>query len=471
METENKGFIIYDDSDTVNEITAALRCSEEVTDIEIPSEVGGKLVNTLRIVGVILPKLRRLYIPSTVKDIEFSPCTTGSFEEFTVEIAPDNPWLTTDGKAVFTKDMNRLILFAARKDKTYKIPDGVKIIGKNAFMGSDCVLEELILPDGLEVIEEQAFSCSSLEKTELPDSVRVIGEDAFCMSYITDIRLSKGLEVIGKGAFDAVHNVNELYFHSALREVGERALPDRIGTVKADDDCELFTVKDGILYSKDMKSVVSGSIGMGESIVIHDGVETIREKAFRRLYELKEVKLPPQLSAIEDFAFEYCNALEKINLENVVSIGTSAFSNTGLKSINVSCGILEAFDYCHNLKSVTMKNTQIIGNSAFCGCYSLEEIIMPEGLREIHSLAFSDTALKRVVIPKSVKEIEDNAFDVRYIEIYDMEHSPVARKESFSSKNHLLTVRSEETDEVKFIVPVYTGEKSTALASVRKRLL
>lgn len=55
--------------------------------------------------------------------------------------------------------------------------------------------------------------------------------------------------------------------------------------------------------------------------------------------------------------------------------------------------------------------------------------------------------------------IEDNAFDVRYIEIYDTENSPVLGREGFSSKNHLLTVRSEETDEVKYAVPVYTGEK------------
>lgn len=401
MAAEYNGFKIFSDPDNA-EMIASFKCSEDVTEIEIPSEADGKPVTALRIVGVTLPKLRRLYIPSTVKDIEFYPSPSGSFEEFTVRIAPDNPWLTTDGKAVFTKDMSRIILFAARKDKVYKLPDGVKVIGKKAFMGGDCLLEELILPDGLEVIEEHAFWCSDLKKLELPDSVRVIGEEAFFMSYITDIRLSKGLEVIEKGAFDGVYGVNELHFHSALREVGERALPDRIGTVKADDDCKLFTVKDSILYSKDMKTVVRGSIGMGESIVIPDSVETIKDSAFSRLYELKEVKLPQQLNAIEYLAFEYCHALEKINLENVASIGSSAFCNTGLTSIDVSCDFLEAFDYCHDLRSVTMKNTQIIGNSAFCDCDSIEEIILPEGLREIRTLAFSNTALKCVVIPKSV---------------------------------------------------------------------
>lgn len=435
-EAVGKGYFFSERDDAPNELAVCIR-QTDLSEIVIPSEIEGKTVTKLNLNSAEAPELRRLVIPATVKDFYFFPYITGSFKTFRAEVDPRNPWFTADEKAIFSKDKSRFILFTARQDKVYTLPEEVRVLGQYSFAGCDNQLEEIIFPEGTEQIEEYPFyDCCNIKKIVLSDSLRVIEENVFCCleSSNIDIQLPKNLEVIKDNAFLRVHGINEIYIRSNLKEIGGSVFPYKVNVFKIDEDNDHFTVKDGVLYSKDMKTVVCVSIGMGESIVIPDSVETIKDSAFSRLYELKEVKLPQQLSAIEYLAFEYCHALEKINLENVASIGSSAFCNTGLTSINVSCDFLEAFDYCHDLRSVTMKNTQIIGNSAFCDCDSLEEIILPEGLREIRTLAFSNTALKCVVIPKSVEVIEDNAFDVRYIEIYDTENSPVLGREGFSSR-------------------------------------
>ena len=403
------------------------------------------------------PKLRRLFIPATVKEIRFFPSIFGSFEKLTVEVDPENPWFTSDEKAIFTKDKSKLILFTARKEKTYEVPDGVRILGKCSFSGCDSLLEEVILPEGLEEIGEYAFYNSNIEKLVLPDSLRVIGDSAFydLESKMLDIQLSKNLEAIKDKAFFTVRCVNELYIHSKLKEIGENAFPRRVNSIKVDDDNEIFAAKDGMLYSKDTKKIFFASMEVSGKVVIPDGVEVIADSVFSRNDKITEVVLPACLHTIEDNAFQYCFSLQKINLENVHNIGSNAFSSTAITEAEVCARYICCFGGCSKLKKLTLKNTKIIGDFAFSGCSSLKELALPEGLETIEMEAFENMPLINAIIPKSVTKIEDFAFETERVEICDTEKSPVSRGRAFSNKDHLLIVRCPKDDKIKFAVPVY----------------
>lgn len=101
----------------------------------------------------------------------------------------------------------------------------------------------------------------------------------------------------------------------------------------------------------------------------------------------------------------------------------------------------------------------------------IKEIVLSEELEEIREYAYSDNPIERVVIPKSVKVIGKRAFSTKYIEIYDKEQSLVSGCEPFSSEDHLLVVRSAETDEIKFAVPVYHGELITGFTDRSDKLI
>lgn len=460
-ERKYNGFYIGEHSDNPDELWASLYSQSEVSEIEIPASVDGKPVTKIFICKVQVCALRHLRIPSTVKEIYFDRELNGTFEEFIAEVDPENPWLTSDEKAIFSKDKSRLLLFTARKDKVYELPPEVRILDRQSFAGCDCQLEEIIFPEGLEEIGDLAFfNNENIRKLELPDSLRIIGEGAFYGSLISEIRLSKGLEVIKDHALAGVNRIEELYFHSAFKELGECALPRRVNSVKADDDNQLFAVRDGVLYSKDMKDIIIVSLGVNGKVTIPNGVAVLEDSIFSNNDKITEISLPPTLHTIEHHAFHNCSSLTKINLENVKRIDSSAFGNTKLTSVDLCCEQISsnAFFRCHCLKNVTLKNTRIIGQYAFNECSSLEEIILPEGLEKIEKNAFSDVPLKYVAIPKSVWVIEGGAFSTRYIEIYDTELSLVSGFEVLSNEDHLLIVRSAKTNEIKFAVPVFHGE-------------
>ena len=46
----------------------------------------------------------------------------------------------------------------------------------------------------------------------------------------------------------------------------------------------------------------------------------------------------------------------------------------------------------------------------FSGCFSLKEIILPEGLEKIGEGCFEGSGLEEITIPKSVKTIEGRVF-------------------------------------------------------------
>ncbi len=91
-------------------------------------------------------------------------------------------WVDEYG-VVFSAD--KTILFEAPKGlKEYIIPDGTKAISQYAFSDTSETLECVLLPDSVKVIENHAFAPASGEwkkmtSIEIPDGVSIIGKEAF----------------------------------------------------------------------------------------------------------------------------------------------------------------------------------------------------------------------------------------------------------------------------------------------------
>ena len=95
-------------------------------------------------------------------------------------------------------------------------PSTLKSIGKFAFKNAK--FKELILPEGLEYIEERAFLwCSKLEYIKLPSTLKYIGENAFGLeagseerskNILKEIEIPNSVEFIGCYAFGYRYNTN-----------------------------------------------------------------------------------------------------------------------------------------------------------------------------------------------------------------------------------------------------------------------
>lgn len=66
---------------------------------------------------------------------------------------------------------------------------------------------------------------------------------------------------------------------------------------------------------------------------------------------------------------------------------------------------------CAGSMLILPSSTVDIGEEAFCGAESLDEVVLPEGVRRINEKAFADSSVKTINFPASITYIAENAFD------------------------------------------------------------
>lgn len=173
----------------------------------------------------------------------------------------------------------------------------------------------------------------------------------------------------------------------------------------------------GVVFSKDQKTLYMCPIGKVGKYVIPSGVTTVSNNAFTACNLINHIEIPDDVSQIGSFAFSECLGLKSITLpdnwtkiedglfwqcsnlenifipENVSEIGHSAFEGCAIESINIP------------------NNVSIIGENAFAKCEKLKSIQLPESITKIEkSLFYMCKQLEHVYIPNSVTEIDGGAF-------------------------------------------------------------
>ena len=114
-------------------------------------------------------EIKSIYIPSSVKKISesnFSYCD-GLME---IVVDEENTEYTSINGALYTKDKKKLLAYpCATYETEITLPNGVEVICEDAFCS--CDMEKIILPSSIKEIEYSAFSCCErLKEIELADS-------------------------------------------------------------------------------------------------------------------------------------------------------------------------------------------------------------------------------------------------------------------------------------------------------------
>ena len=80
-----------------------------------------------------------------------------------------------------------------------KIPDGVKIIGSEAFRGTK--LSSVDIPSSVEYIGALSFAGTDLTSLVIPNGVKYIGGSAFANTFLKTVTVPSSVEYIGYAAF------------------------------------------------------------------------------------------------------------------------------------------------------------------------------------------------------------------------------------------------------------------------------
>ena len=157
--------------------------------------------------------------------------------------------------------------------------------------------------------DETFQGCGGLTAVEIPGSVTNIGWGAFrnC-GGLEEVEIPDGVEEIGGGAFQGCEGVVSVSMGTGVRDIFEYAFAG-CGALSGFDVAEgngAFADVDGVLFSKDLKILVSYPGGKTGEYAVPEGVECIVSGAFYGCTELTRVELPDSVESVGMDAFMGC---------------------------------------------------------------------------------------------------------------------------------------------------------------------
>lgn len=301
---------------------------------------------------------------------EYVPPVYPASEGLEFALSTDETYYTWTGRG--TCEDTRIVVPAEYNGKPVKAVSYIFLRWEG-----DLQLEELILPEGIEIISDKSFSgCYNLRSVTIPKSLVKIGKEVFWNCpiqtiYINNLKSWLNLEGYIRGSWGAI----DYYVEGKL--LTDLEIPKGIKTIR----------NNAFINGQSIKTVT-----------IPNGVESIGVYAFSRCENLVSLQLPNTLKTIEGSAFDRCKSLETLNIpDSVTSIGDYAFTE------NIS------------LRRVTIgKNVESIGDSAFGYCFALLEICNKS------SLTLEKGSSNNGAVALYAKKITTNSYDtnIEFIDDY-----------------------------------------------------
>lgn len=308
--------------------------------------------------------------------------------------------------------------FAANPDLIeLEIPPEIHSIKSKAFL--NCLnLKRIVLHNKIDGLGDELFSgCDALSDIEIPgnpvyrvcDGMLVNCHNGALMraaNAVNDICvIPERVVSVNAGSFErsSVREIvlsSETAFISAKAFIGCEKLQKfqmSRSSLSGADVKKHFSVPDGILYNRDMTTLIRFPSGYeGTNYIVEESVIHIADSAFSETVNLDSITFTGNLRTIGRKAFGHCKKI------------TSLLLPKGIISIEE-----RAFQYCISLKSVMLPpSIETIGDFTFYGCTSIETISIPKYVKRIGHAAFMNCShLYSVIIQENVVFIGDRVFD------------------------------------------------------------
>lgn len=350
-------------------------------------------------------------------------CFYGCKELSTIKVNSANPYLATDGKAIFNKD--KTVLYTTIPLTSYNVPSTVRELKHHAFSNQKD-MTSITLPEGLVNIGREAFEfCSKLEQLVIPSTVDSIGMYAFhdC-SALQQINIPQSIKYLAEAVLSGT-GIKTLDIPSSVNYIGGSAFSNckSLQSIKLPEGLTLlnYCLFEGCKQLSDIQ--------------IPSTVTTIKSGAFNNCEALKTITLPASLSTFENSSentsysynsiFSSCSALKSILVEAgnkyFESDGTALYNKAkdtlicfpaGVTSVVVPQSVktigVKAFYCCDSLQNIMFEDgvsDLVIEVEAFHNCKNINKMVITSGIKEVKYRAFSDAHIKKLVIttthPKS----------------------------------------------------------------------
>ena len=397
-----------------------------------------------------------------------------SREYIVKKLTPDDSFSGTSRKMSWSLKNGTLTISGTGNVSSYKpgwdslktcitsvvVEEGITGINSGLFNANYTALKDVTLPQGLTKCSSAFRECPLLEnvttgslgssmfadcpnlKNVTLQSVEEIPSSAFknCTS-LTSITLPEGVKTIGDYAFEGCTSLAEVNLPSTLENLSGYIFKDCTSLRKVTVAGDHYVIKDEIVYTADMKTLVfcpptyRGAVNIPDGVTaIGDGaffycskvtditfpesLTTIGADAFCGAASLKKAMLPESVTAIGEYTFQECAALTEVRLPSTLTAITKyMFKDCGeLKEISIPSGVTtigdHSFSGCAKLKKIELPSgVTTIDRAAFAYCSSITELSLPEGVTQIPAYMLQNaTKLETLYLPAGIKSVGTGAF-------------------------------------------------------------
>lgn len=307
----------------------------------------------------------------------------------------------------------------------------VTAVGASAFFQSS--ITSVKIPNTVTRIGGTAFTDSySLTNIEMSSKVDTIMNGAFCDTKIESIDLGDSLVYIGASAFANCRQLKAIDIPSTVEEInteikylydgsevpfegsaviyvpifgGCSSLPE----INVDENNKNYASVDGVLYTKDLKTMLSCPTGYEkETVAIPEGTEEINDHAFYYCRSLKYIDIPKNIREVtgkETVPFEGCDSLREIN---VVEDNQHYASVDGvLYDKDRTTMILCPSNYGHETIAIP-EETMYIESYAIYSVKRLTHVDLPKNLGRIFGLGTYDGPFRNCSNLREINVAEGN---------------------------------------------------------------
>lgn len=327
-------------------------------------------------------KIKNIEIPPSVSLIGYQAFYTNRVNDTNITIHPDNPHLSSENNILMNKAKTVIMTKIGYINvRNLIIPEGVEVINDDAIQNTN--ITSLTLPSTLKELKHYSLAYNySLQKLTINDAAVTIGYGAFAYCHALET-IDFGSNLIRIEA-DAFYNnsLSSISLPGSLTSISEQAFKScyNLREISIDSANENYKVFDGALYNATLTNLVILPIGRSNQITLASELNAINVAIFNE------------------------NKFSAINIENneVFASFDGALYSKAYETLIVGPGT--------KAKITLHSATNFIGYEAFYGNKNLTTIVFNEQLNTINERAFHSSELKELNFPTSLKIIKQGAF-------------------------------------------------------------
>ncbi len=195
----------------------------------------------------------------------------------------------------------------------------VVAISDRAFYGADS-LAKLTLPKNLVEIGDLAFAkCPLLTTVNFGSKQIEFGDDVFYgTENIEEVTFENGWTALDLNLFSQLLGVSEINVPASVRKITNLKTMGSLEAINVSEENTAFSSVDGLLYSKDKKTLYACPVSYKDSVYVAEGTENILTGAFRNCENVSLVSLPVSIRQFNLNEFENLPFLKSLIINSVI---------------------------------------------------------------------------------------------------------------------------------------------------------